>query len=140
MSPASAIALGALLFVVFLLLAGAMLWQEVRGRSLSDPTEFIIEDAVQWIWARLRPDERSRLSVPAVRSIIEWQVFGLQQSVKGKAPGSVSVVMGPTDETVDYIQSQIGDYAADDVRAVLAAQSGYLESIGAVGGPAEGSE
>lgn len=140
MSPASAIALGGLLGAVFLVLVGAMLWQELRGRPANDPTEFVIDDAVSWVVARLDPDQRSRLGEDGVRAILEWQVFGLQRSVKGKPLGSASVVMGPTSESVDYIVSNIDSVRRDDVTAVLSEQFGYLQSIGAIAGEAERSE
>ena len=140
MSPASAIALGGLLGAVFLVLVGAMLWQELRGRPSNDPTEFVIDDAVRWVLARLDGDQRSRLGDDGVRAILEWQVFGLQRSVKGKVLGSVSVVMGPTPDTVEYILSKIDSVEPDDVTAVLTEQFGYLKSIGAVAGEAERTE
>ena len=140
LNPASAIALGGLLGAVFLVLVGAMLWQELRGRSSNDPTEFVIDDAVKWVLARLDGDKRSRLGDHGVRAILEWQVFGLQRSVKGKALGSASVVMGPTAETVDYIRSKIDSVEPEDITAVLTEQFGYLESIGAVAGEAERTE
>lgn len=140
MSPASAIALGGLLGAVFLVLVGAMLWQELRGRPANDPTEFVIDDAVSWVVARLDRDQRSRLGEDGVRAILEWQVFGLQRSVKGKPLGSASVVMGPTSGTVDYIVSKIDSVRPDDVTAVLSEQFGYLQSIGAIAGEAERSE
>jgi len=117
-----------------------MLWQELRGRSSHDPTEFVIDDAVNWVLAGLDGDQRSRLGDDGVRAILEWQVFGLQRSVKGKALGSASVVMGPTVETVDYIRSKIDSIEPEDITAVLTEQFGYLESIGAVDGEAERTE
>ena len=140
MSPASAIALGGLLGAVFLVLVGAMLWQELRGRRSNDPTEFVIDDAVRWVLARLDGAQRSRLGDDGVRAILEWQVFGLQRSVKGKVLGSASVVMGPTPDTVEYILSKIDSVEPDDVTAVLTEQFGYLKSIGAVAGEAERTE
>ncbi len=140
MSPSTALALGGLLGAVFLILVGAMLWQELRGRPSNDPTEFVIDDAVRWVLVRLDSDRRSRLGDDGVRAILEWQVFGLQRSVKGKPLGSASVVMGPTAETVDYILSKIDSVGPDDVSAVLTEQFGYLQSIGAVAGEAERSE
>jgi len=140
MSPASAIALGAVLAVVFLVLIGVMLFQEIRTRPSRDPAEFIIDDAVKWVWSRLDGGPKARLTPDGVRSILEWQVFGLQQSVKGKPPGSASVVMGASDESVDYILTKLDSLDPEDVRAVLAGQFGYLESIGAIAGMAEGNE
>ncbi len=140
MTPASAIALGALLGAVFLVLVGAMLWQELRGRPSSDPLEYVIEDAVQWILPQLDPEQRARLAAPGVRAILEWQVFGLQQSVKGQQRGTASVVMGPTDEMVAYVLSKIDSAEAHDVLAVLAGQFGYLQSIGAMTGEVDGSQ
>lgn len=140
MSSATAIALGAALAVVFLLLVGVMLFQEIRTRASNDPAEFIIDEAVEWVWSRLDGGPKSRLTPDGVQSILEWQVFGLQQSVKGKPLGSASVVMGATDESVDYILTKENSFEPEDVRAVLAGQFGYLESIGAIAGMAEGNE
>lgn len=132
MSEATAVAFGAFLSVMFLALIGVMLRQELRRRPSQGPVEFIIGDAVNWIWRELSAEQRSRLNTDEVTAIVEWQVHGLQQSVKGQKRGDAEVIMGPTADMVAYIRSHAGSFEAADVEAVLEAQGGYLTAIGAV--------
>ena len=138
MSEATAVAFGAFLAVVFLALIGVMLWQELRQRPSDGPVEFIIGDAVNWIWRELTAGQRARLTTGGVTAIVEWQVHGLQQSVKGQKVGDAEVIMGPTADSVAYIRAHAGSFESADVEAVLEAQGGYLTSIGAVAGMVEG--
>lgn len=111
-----------------------MLLQEFR-KTATDPLEFIVDDAVQFVANQLTAAQRSRLGRNGIQSIIEWQVHGLQQSVKGVRRGDGAVVMGATDDLIAYVESNAGPFQPGDVEAVLTAQAGYLESIGAVAAP-----
>lgn len=136
----TAVVFGALLLVIFLLLVAVMAWQEAKGRH--GPPEYILNDCVAWVRPRLSSEQRRRLSAQAVLAILEWQVHGAQQSVRGIKVGEAQVVLGATEETVRYICDQVasvqGDtFEHDDVAAVLGLQGEYLMSIGAVGDPVD---
>ena len=130
MLPRSAIALGAGLALLFLLMVGAMAWQEFRQRPEGEPVEYILVDAVRWVLNHL--PSSVTLAPAAVTAILEWQIFALQESVKDVARGEASVTMGATDELVAYIAQAADHYTREEVAAVLEAQGGYLLSIGAV--------
>ncbi len=147
MRGATAIAIGALLLAVLLLLVAALLWQEARKRSQREAGAYIVEDAVSFVLAGLAAPVRRRLGRDDVRRILEWEVYYLQGLAHGKRDRrqGVTVVAGGHDEAVSFIVEQIAArnkvrYRDEDVRAVLGGEAGYLASIGAVGAPVAGGE
>lgn len=142
MRGVTAIALAAVLVAVFLGLVAVLLAQEGRSRRLrgSDPREYVLTDAAAWVWELLSPTTRVVVDRADVLRILEWQVFFLQESVKGIRRGGAEVVVGDTPEAVDYVvercRLQGYDYAPDVVAEVLEHQGSYLVSIGAVAAPA----
>ncbi len=139
MQGTTAIAVGALLFGLLLIIAAVMLVQESRRRFEVRPPEYIIEEAVRFVQARLEPDARDRLRAGGIRRILEWQVHFLQRLAKQDK--HIPIVVGITDGTVEFIAERLtaSGYAASraDIAAVLEAQGQYLVSIGAVGGTAD---
>ncbi len=124
---------------VFLVVAAAMLWQEIRMRS-SEELLYSVPDAVDHIWATLAPDQQERLQRSGVKTILDWEIYYLQGLAQEKRSNPVEVVAGGGDAAVGYIVDRIASgqgksYAPEDVRAVLAGEAGYLASIGAVGAP-----
>lgn len=139
MQGTTALVIGALLVGVLFIIAAVMFAQEARSRSQERPPEYIMEEAVRFVHARLDPDARSSLGIPGVRRILEWQVHFLQQLAK--ADKQIPIVVGLTEGTIEYISAQLikHGYPMDhgDVAVVLELQGEYLMSIGAVGGPAD---
>ncbi len=135
MSGTSAVVLGASLVGILLLIVAAMVWQESRSRFEEHEPEYILEDAVRFVHARLRSDVRAALGIAGVRRILEWQVYFLQRLAKDDK--EIPIVMGITEGTVDYIVEQLADhghpFSAEQVTAVLEEQGAYLIHIGAVG-------
>ncbi len=141
-SSVTAVALGAVLAAFLLVLAALMVWQEGRrGRGAgSDPIEYVLDDAVAWTIDRIDAATRARLARHDVLRILEWQVFYLQQSVRGARRGQAEVVVGDTAPAVEYIVTRAADtqgvhYRPDDVAEVLSQQGSYLESLGAIAEP-----
>ena len=141
MRGVTAVALAALLAAVFLGLVAVMVIQEgPRWRSgAKDPYEYILSDATQWVWNRLDHTLRADISIDDVLRILEWQVFYLQESVKGVPRGEAAVVVGDTPAATEYIitrsAAQGATYDPDLVAEVLERQTEYLVSIGAVAEP-----
>ena len=136
----SLLAIGAVLFGVFLLIVAAMLWQEVR-RHPEQSAVYVIEEAVPFVFARLSDGAMARLDTDDVLRILEWEVRYLQGlDVPRDHSDNPSPVAGSEDAIV-YIFEKTAtagyDYQLQDVIEVLAHERDYLVEIGAVGLPAE---
>jgi hypothetical protein len=129
-----AVALGALLVAVFLVIAAAMVWQDSRRRPSSEPVTYLIEDAAGFVHDRLPADTAGRLGRDDVRRILEWGLYHTQ--VVGPRSGGAPPVLG-SGEALTYVMERAEaagyDYDPLDVGAVMAAESLYLASIGAIG-------
>lgn len=139
MSGTGAVVLGAGLVAVLLLIMAVMVWQESRTRFEEHEPEYILEEAVRFVHARLDPDVRAALGIGGVRRVLEWQVYFLQRLAKDDK--EVPIVMGITEGTVGYIVERLAEhghpFTPEQVTAVLDAQGAYLVHIGAVGGTAD---
>lgn len=142
MSGFTTVALLAGLGVIFLLVVALLVWQEAKSRLSSQPTTYVISDAVQYIWSELLPEHRSQLSRSGLRRIIEWEVHYLQGLAQKTRSQAVDVFAGGTPLAVEYIQTKIIEthrvsYSSELIQAVLRLEAGYLASIGAIGSPVE---
>ena len=140
MSPAAIVAFVALLVGVLLVIVALVVWQEARRKPSYDPLEYVVEDAVKHIQARL--PEESSLTRSDIRRILEWEVFYLQGLAQEDRRNPVDTVAGGHDASVEYIASEIEEkhgvsYAQEDIESVLRLEADYLMAIGAVGEPVE---
>lgn len=138
MSPGSAVALGALLFALFLLIVGLMVWQEAKRRPGLPERTYVMSDAVRFIEGRLDEGTRRGLGRSGVQRIIEWEVHYLQGLAQKSRRNPVETVAGGSDASIDYVATQIAEvngvtYDRGDVAEVLRLEAEYLLSIGAVG-------
>lgn len=136
MSGTTALVFGALLLALFLGVLAVMVWRNARARSVPAGVVYVLEDAVAFVAGRLGEVGLSRTDV---RRILEWEVYFLQmQARRAYRAGGGDIIAGGTDQAVEYIQAQTAakqqaHYTEDQVRAVLAGEAAYLQSIGAVG-------
>ncbi|MDH5520517.1 MAG: hypothetical protein OEZ14_08290, partial [Acidimicrobiia bacterium] len=63
MSPATVVTLVAVLAAVFLAVTAAMLWQEAKRRSFDEGVVYVVDDAVDFIHARLESIDFRRSDV-----------------------------------------------------------------------------
>ena len=145
MRGVTAVAFGAVLAAFFLVLVAAMVWQEARRRPQHEPAVYALHDAAAYVRNRLPEAIRERLAFDDVLRILEWQVFFLQESVRGVTVGDAEVVVGVTPAAVEYVEErtrtvQHKNYSPEHIEAVLAGQGAYLEEIGALGAPVESEE
>lgn len=129
---------------VLLVIAGLIAWQHAQRSSANEVT-YGVEDAVAYIHARLDPRIAERLAVAGIRRIIEWEVFYLQGLAQPDRRQPVVSVAGDYPPAVEFIGLHIAQdhgvtYSDEDISAVLDIETGYLDSIGAVGKKAGGSE
>jgi hypothetical protein len=143
MSPFSLVALIALLVGVLLLVVALIVWQEARRRPSYEPLEYVIDDAVKHIMARL--EQGSTLTRGDVTRILEWEIFYLQGLAQDDRKNAVETIAGGHAASIDYIATQIEArhgvaYSHDDIEQVLRLEADYLAAIGAVGDPVEEEE
>ena len=113
--------------------------ETARLATTARPAVFELEEAVEFIAARLPVDVASRLSIDDVRWVLRADVALLESAtVDSAAPGGPEIV--DEDLAVARILGQAEDDERDlsdgDVVAVLDGRSAYLEAIGAIGAAA----
>jgi hypothetical protein len=135
--------LAATLLGVLLLVGALVLWQHASrgGNELT----FGMEDAVEFVMARLSDTARGRLKEGGVRRILEWEVYYLQGLAQENRRMPVETVAGAYGPAVEYIRNQISqrhnlEYPEGDIEGVLDLGVEYLASIGAIGDPVGGFE
>lgn len=142
MSGAGVVALAGLLFALFCLIVGVLVWQEAKRRPGPEPPSYVVEDAVRFIISRLPDDVRERVGSAGVRRVIQWEVHYLQGLAQADRRNPVETVAGGSDASIDYIVSRIAEvndteYRVADVAEVLRLEADYLNSIGAIGEPVD---
>jgi len=137
--------------LVFGLVCAVAAWfvsrEAARLSAEPPPPVFDVEEAYDWVVARVPDDVAATLTPSDVRRILDLQLeFFRRKGVTGNGssahpPGDV--IVGAT-ETVDYILVQARqagtEYLPEQIYAVVETQLAYLREIGAVGGAARGDE
>ena len=143
MSSAGVVFFVALLVGVFLLIVALVVWQEARRRPSYEPLQYVVDDAIKHVVARL--PEGSRLGRADVQRILEYEVFYLQGLAQDDRGNPVETVAGGHEASIGYIRTEIEDkhrvaYSHDEIEDVLALEADYLVAIGAVGEPVGSGE
>ncbi|MDE0231769.1 MAG: hypothetical protein OXI56_12285 [bacterium] len=138
MSGFTSVALGGLLAALFLALVAILLWQEARRRGAGEGVTYVVSDAVGHIRENLAREAYERLGEAGIQRVIEWEIFYLQGLAQKDRRRPVETVAGGSDSAVSFIRQKISErhpagITSDDIRAVLALEAQYLQSIGAVG-------
>ena len=138
---------GVMVVALVFVIAAVAIGREARRLSDVPPRPvFDLDEAVAWVADHVPFEVAAELSHDDVRRIIRWQLEyfrtrGVSSNGHGPdAPTGPVVVGGP--EAVDFVLDRARgegvEYSAVHVHAVLEAQMGYLEAIGAVGPPGTG--
>jgi len=135
------------LAVVFLI-AAVIVGREARRLDALPPHPvFDMDEATEWVAGHLPFEVSAVLSFDDVRRILEWNLEylrakGMSAGLDAPAPEG-TVVVGP-DEVADYVleraRASDSPYSEDQVAAVLSAQFGYFDAIGAIGPEASPDE
>jgi hypothetical protein len=138
---------GVLVVALVFVIAAVAIGREARRLSDVPPRPvFDLDEAVAWVADHVPFEVAAELSHDDVRRIIGWQLEyfrtrGLSGNGHGPDAPTGPIVVGGA-EAVDYVldraRGEGTEYHAAHVHAVLEAQMGYLEAIGAVGPPGEG--
>ncbi|MDP2623396.1 MAG: hypothetical protein Q8Q29_06325 [Actinomycetota bacterium] len=135
-----AVAIGALLVAVLLAIVALMLWQSARRSPLDDPAEYVVGEATGYVYERLSDRALGGIDPDDVRLILEWQLH-YHQVVAPRESGT-RPVLGSGD-SIEYITQRAAEEGRSfdylDIAEVIAADTEYLVSIGAVGEPVEES-
>ncbi len=130
-----AVAVGALLFAVLLLIVAAMVLQEVRKHPTTEVI-YVLEEVVPFVYRRLSDEALERLDRDDVHRILEWEVAYLQGRDRRATDNGPPPIAG-SDLARDFVLARTAEeglsYRPIDVDEVLAKEAEYLAEIGAVG-------
>jgi hypothetical protein len=138
--------LGVLAVAAVFAIAAVVVGREARRLATRPPGRvFEFEDAVAWVCDHVDADVAAVLSPDDVRRILNWHLefFRIKGvSSNGHTAESDAPVVVSGAETVDFVMMKSEaagtPYTPAQIHAVLDAQMGYLEDIGAVGPVDEG--
>jgi hypothetical protein len=135
------IAIGALLFALFLLIVALMVWQEAR-KTPETTAVYVIEEAVPFAYARLSDRALTQLAEDDVLRILEWEVRYLQGLDVPRDHGEQPAPVAGSPEAVEFIRLRCAadghHYSRHEIEEVLSHELAYLVDIGAVGTQVEG--
>jgi hypothetical protein len=126
-----------------LIAVGVAFWWQERRQVPEREVVYGVEDALDYVMARLSPEAAASLRSSDVRRILEWELRYLQDPrVRG---GDVAVVGGLEAARFAQEQAMAQGYPYDGalIIEVLDLQAEYLAALGALGDPVdveEGSE
>ncbi len=131
------------LAVVFLI-AAVLIGREARRLDAEPPRAvFDIDEATEWVANHLPFEVSAVLTYSDVRRILEWNLEFLRAKGMSTADQPLpegSIVVGP-EEVADFVMARAraidSPYSEDQVSAVLDAQFGYFDAIGAIGPEAD---
>jgi hypothetical protein len=135
-----AVTVGAVLAALLLLIVAVMVWQAAARSPVDEPAAYVVGDAAAFVWDRLSPKAQGRLGRDRVRALLEWgihyhQVVAPRQEHRHPVVGS--------GDAIEYLMDRSAATGRPteplDIAEVIAAETEYLMSIGAVGGPVEGA-
>ena len=135
------ILLGVLAVVAVFAIAAIVIGREARRLAATPPGRvFEFEDAVAWVCDHVGPEVAAVLTPDDVRRILNWHLEFFRMkgvSSNGHTADSDGPVVVSGAETVDFVMMKAeaagSPYTPEQIHAVLDAQMGYLEDIGAVG-------
>ena len=134
-----AVAVGAILFALLLVIGAALVWQEARSGREPEPATYLVDDAVDFVSEGLPPEVAERVSRDDVHALLEWSRYH-SQVVVARSGAEVPVLGGP--EAAAFVAAQAAArgrlVSAEDVALVLDLEAAYLLAIGAIGAPVGG--
>lgn len=134
-----AVAVGAILVALLLVITAVMVWQAARRSAVDDPAFYEPEDAASFVWDRLSSGARQRLERREVRILLEWGIH-YHQVVAPRGEHRRPVV--GSGDSIEYLMERAAAAGRPvdpiDIAEVIAAETEYLLAIGAVGAPVEG--
>jgi hypothetical protein len=128
----------AVLFGLLALVVAGFVWQAVRRSPATERAEYVIAEAVPFVWERLSDRAMEALDPDLVRHILEWNLHFTQ--VVGPRDLGRPPVIG-SGEGIEYVvergRAAGEDLEPIDIAEVMAIETDYLLEIGAIGTPVE---
>jgi hypothetical protein len=129
---------------VIFAIAAVLVGREARRLDAEPPrATFDVEEATEWVANHLPFEISAVLSYDDVRRILEWNLDFLRDKGLSATDGpglsekDDNEVVVDRDEVIDEVLHRAGDagvsLSIDQVAAVLDAQFGYFDAIGAIG-------
>lgn len=136
-----AVGYAAILVAVLALFVAGFVWQSVRRSAATEQAEYVIAEAVPFVWERLSDRAMDRLDPELVRRILEWNLHYTQ--VIGPRDLGRPPVIGSGDG-IEYVMERAGaaGFVLEpiDIAEVMAVETDYLLQIGAIGAPVQEGE
>jgi hypothetical protein len=147
MADAMVVLYAVIAVAIVFLIAAVLVGREAHRLDAEPPRAvFDLEEATEWVANHLPFEVSAVLSYSDVRRILEWNLDFLRARGMAAPDATVpegSIVVGP-EEVADFVMSRAravdSPYSEDQVVAVLDAQFGYFDAIGAIGPEAAGDE
>ena len=145
-STTSIVGLGAVIVAIVFVIAAVAIGREARRLDAMPARVTVdLDESVLWVADRLPDEVTAQLSYGDVRRILDWHLGylaakGVEVTTPDPRPIEQIVVLDDI-EAVDHVllrAAELGaDYTPEQISAVLSAQLGYLDQVGAVGPPAD---
>ena len=133
-----AVAVGAVLLALFLIVVAGFVWQGSRHSVVTDRAEYVVPEAAEFVYERLSERALGGLEPEIVRRVLEWNLHYTQ--VIGPRELDRPPVIGGGDG-IEYVmeRARAVGVALDplDIAEIMAIETDYLLSIGAIGSPVE---
>jgi hypothetical protein len=133
---------GVVALAVVFAIAAVVVGREARRLDAAPPAaNFDLEEATEWVGNHLPFEVSAALSYDDVRRILEWNLDYLRakgvSGPGGSAARPLDQVVVDRDEIAEFVLDRAaplgGPYSREQVDAVLEAQFGYFDAIGAIG-------
>jgi len=129
----------AILVAALALFIAGFVWQSVRRSAATEPAEYLLEEAVPFVWERLSDRAMDRLDPELVRRILEWNLHFTQVIGPRDLDGPLIIGSGDGIEYVmDRARAAGFEVEPIDIAEIIAIETDYLLEIGAIGAPVEG--
>jgi len=133
-----AVAFGAVLLAVFLVIVAGFVLQGALRSVVSDPAEYLVSEAAEFVYDRLSDRALAGLDPDVVRRILDWNLH-FTQVVGPRRLGRLPII--GSGEGIEYVmdRARAAGVVVEplDIAEVMAIETDYLLAIGAVGGPVE---
>lgn len=133
-----AVASGAVLLALFLIIVAGLVWQGSRNSIVTDRAEYVVPEAAEFVYERLSDRALGGLDPETVRRVLDWNLHFTQ--VIGPRDLDRPLVIGGGDG-IEYVmeRADAAGVALEplDIAEIMAIETDYLLSIGAIGSPVE---
>jgi len=131
-----AVAFGAILVALLLVILAGFVWQGARGSVAGEQAEYLISEAAGFVYERLSDRALAGVGPEEVRRILEWNLHFTQ--VVGPRDLGRPPVIGSGDG-MEYVMERARAVGISveplDIAEVMTVEIDYLLEIGAVGPP-----